>query len=52
MVAGCDVEFEGLPIPSIVDAEAMPTRSDGNRDGVAVHEFSDGFAVELHDDLA
>jgi len=52
VVAGGDVEVERLPIPGVVNAQAMAARSDGNRDGVAVHEFSDGFAVELHDDLA
>ena len=52
VIGGSDVEVERLPIPSVVDAEAMPTRSGGNRDGVAVHEFSDAFTVELHDDLA
>jgi len=41
-----------FPIPGIVDAQAMAARSDGNRDGAAVHEFRDGFSVELHDDLA
>ena len=50
--AGGNVQIEGLPIPGIVDAQAMAAGSHGNRDGVAVHEFSDGFAVELHDDLA
>ena len=52
VVAGGDVQIECLPIPGIVDAKAMAAGGDGNRDGVAVHEFSDGFAVELHDDLA
>jgi hypothetical protein len=52
LVAGGDVQIERLPIPSIVDAQAMAAGGDGNRDGVAVHEFGDWFAVELHDDLA
>ena len=52
VVAGGDIQIEGLPIPGIVDAQAMAAGSDGNRDGVAVHEFGDWFAVELHDDLA
>jgi hypothetical protein len=52
VIAGGDVQFERLPIPSIVDAQAMPAGSDWNRDGVALHEFGDGLAIELHDDLA
>jgi len=53
VVAGGDVEIKRFPIPGIVDAQAMPTGSDGNRDGVAVHEFiDDALTVELHHNLA
>jgi hypothetical protein len=53
MVAGCDFEIERFPVPGVVDAQAMVAGSDGNRDGVAVHEFiDDALAVELYDDLA
>jgi len=52
VVAGGNVQIEGLPIPGIVDAQLMPAGSDWERDRVAVHEFGDGFAVELYDDLA
>jgi hypothetical protein len=53
VIPGGDVQVERLPIPGIVDAEAMPARSDGNRDRIAIHEFiSDTLAVELHYDLA
>ena len=52
VVAGGNVQIERLPIPRIVDAQAMPARSHRNRHGIAVHEFGDRFAVELHDNLA
>ena len=52
MVAGGNVQIEGLPIPRIVHAQLMPAGSDRERDRVAVHKFADGFGVELHDDLA
>jgi hypothetical protein len=52
VIGGGNVQIERLPIPSIVDAQAMAARSYGNRDGAAIHEFSDRFTVELHDDLA
>src|SRR6266404_2341665 len=52
VIAGGNVQVERLPIPGIVDAEAMPARSDGNRDRVAVHEYISGtLAVELYYDL-
>ena len=52
VIAGGDVQVERLPVPGIVDAEAMPARSDGNRDRVAVREFiSDTLAVEIYYDL-
>ena len=52
VVASGYVQIEGLPIPRIVHAQLMPAGSDWERDSVAVHEFGDGFTVELHDDLA
>jgi hypothetical protein len=53
VIAGGNVHIERLPIPGIVDAEAMPARSDWNGDSLAIHEFvNDPLAVELHYDLA
>jgi hypothetical protein len=49
VVARGDVEIDGSPIPSIVDAQAMPAGSDRNGDGLAIHEVIDhALAVELH----
>ncbi len=52
VIAVGNAQIERLPIPGVVNAEAMAARGDGNCDGATVHEFSDGFAIELHDDLA
>ena len=52
VVAGGNLQVEGFPIPRIVHAQLMPAGSDWERDRVAVHEFGDGFAIELYDDLA
>jgi hypothetical protein len=52
VIAGGDVEVERLPVPGVVDAEAMWARGHGDGDRVSVHEFRDWLAVEFHDDLA
>jgi hypothetical protein len=52
VVAGGNVQIEGLPIPGIVDAQLMPAGSNWNRYGVTVHEFRDAQAIEFHDNLA
>jgi hypothetical protein len=52
VIARGNVQIERLPIPGIVDAEAVAAWSNGNRDAAAVHESSDAFAIELHDYLA